>query len=187
MIIYISLAKNLKHLLECEVTKKVNNKIYFTVINGAWKGYFDLEQQIVRVEATRENVRAQIVDCGVVKGEDYNERIGNVIQYINEHGPLSQAELRKHGYISSSSQSPRCVKKRSKSNNIQTVVQQKCSHWTDRDVQKHHTACPYCKIVKLKEAVGWALEYIDAIPSDIVAKFPTMPGFDRAYVEKLLE
>ena len=187
MIIYIAMAENMKHLLECEVTKKVNNKIYFTVINGCWDGYFDLDQQIVRVEATRENMRAQIVDCGIAKGEDYNERIDSTIRYIKEHGPISQAELREYGYISSSSEPPRCIKKRSKSDSVQTVVQRKCSCWTDRDVQKHHTACPYCRIIKLKEALGWTLEYIDAIPLDIVAKFPAMPGFDREYVEKLLE
>ena len=37
----------------------------------------------------------------------------------------------------------------------------------------------------LIEALGWALDYIDAIPSETV--LPAMPGFDRDYVNYLLE
>jgi hypothetical protein len=37
----------------------------------------------------------------------------------------------------------------------------------------------------LTRALGWALEYIDAIPKDI--SLPTMPGFDRDYVNQLSE
>jgi hypothetical protein len=37
-------------------------------------------------------------------------------------------------------------------------------------------------------AVGKALlEYIDAIPEEMVATFPTMPGIDRDYVDSILE
>lgn len=42
------------------------------------------------------------------------------------------------------------------------------------------------KIKRLKECLGWALEYIDAIPSDAAAQFPAMPGFDRDYVNCVL-
>lgn len=30
------------------------------------------------------------------------------------------------------------------------------------------------------------LEYIDTIPDDVVAKFPTMPGISREYIESVL-
>jgi hypothetical protein len=39
------------------------------------------------------------------------------------------------------------------------------------------------QIRDLKEALGWALDYIDAIPQD--TEFPAMPGFDRDYVDNL--
>ncbi len=42
------------------------------------------------------------------------------------------------------------------------------------------------KVDALSEALRWALDYIDAIPSETAASFPTMPGFDRDYVEGLL-
>ena len=42
------------------------------------------------------------------------------------------------------------------------------------------------RVKELEEALGWALEYIDAIPSDAAAKFPVMPGFDRDYVNTLI-
>lgn len=45
--------------------------------------------------------------------------------------------------------------------------------------------CPVCKLIKLQEALSWTLEYIDAIPKEVV--LPTMPGFDRDYVNSLLE
>ncbi len=38
---------------------------------------------------------------------------------------------------------------------------------------------------KLKEALTWALAWIDAVPED--ALLPAMPGFDRDYVNELLE
>jgi hypothetical protein len=38
---------------------------------------------------------------------------------------------------------------------------------------------------KLKEALTWALAWIDAVPQD--ALLPAMPGFDRDYVNELLE
>ena len=37
----------------------------------------------------------------------------------------------------------------------------------------------------LIEALGWVLDYIDAIPSETV--LPAMPGFDRDYVNYLRE
>lgn len=37
----------------------------------------------------------------------------------------------------------------------------------------------------LLEALELALEYIDAIPKDIV--LPAMPGFDRDYVDELVQ
>lgn len=37
----------------------------------------------------------------------------------------------------------------------------------------------------LKQALTWALEWIDAVPDDV--QLPTMPGFDRDYVNGLLE
>ncbi|QIG71170.1 hypothetical protein EVB32_063 [Rhizobium phage RHph_TM39] len=36
----------------------------------------------------------------------------------------------------------------------------------------------------LEQALKWTLQYIDAIPKDI--DLPTMPGFDRDYVDSLL-
>jgi len=42
------------------------------------------------------------------------------------------------------------------------------------------------EVENLKECLSWALEYIDAIPSESAAKFPTMPGFDRDYVSNIL-
>ena len=41
------------------------------------------------------------------------------------------------------------------------------------------------KIQALKEALRAALDWIDAVPKDVV--LPTMPGFDRDEVEELLE
>lgn len=38
---------------------------------------------------------------------------------------------------------------------------------------------------KLTEALRWALEWIDAVPDNVL--LPTMPGFDRDYVNGLLE
>lgn len=42
------------------------------------------------------------------------------------------------------------------------------------------------EIALLRECLTWTLDYIDAIPSDIVASFPTMPGFDRDYVNQVV-
>ena len=39
---------------------------------------------------------------------------------------------------------------------------------------------------ELKYIIGALLEYIDAIPSDMVAKFPAMPGISRDYVDEQL-
>lgn len=39
---------------------------------------------------------------------------------------------------------------------------------------------------RLREVLRDALNWIDAVPSDIVAGLPAMPGFDRDYVECLL-
>jgi hypothetical protein len=122
MIIYIAIAENMLNIIECEVSRKVENKIHFSVVNGMWDGYFDFDQQIIRVKQTREVIRAKIVDCGIVKGKDYNERIDNVIKYIKKHGPISQAELGKYGYIPSASQQTPSIKKRRKSNTIQTII-----------------------------------------------------------------
>lgn len=38
--------------------------------------------------------------------------------------------------------------------------------------------------VKLREALRWALDWIDAVPEDTT--LPAMPGFDRDYVNELL-
>lgn len=37
---------------------------------------------------------------------------------------------------------------------------------------------------KLRECLSWALEWIDAVPDDTI--LPTMPGFDRDYVNNIL-
>lgn len=42
------------------------------------------------------------------------------------------------------------------------------------------------EIQELCRAVRWALEYIDAMPCDCHSEV-TMPGFDRDYVENLIE
>jgi hypothetical protein len=36
----------------------------------------------------------------------------------------------------------------------------------------------------LKQALRWALEWIDAVPDDV--QLPAMPGFDRDYVNELM-
>lgn len=47
--------------------------------------------------------------------------------------------------------------------------------------------CVDCKkVARLEECLKWALEYIDAIPSGVADQFPTMPGFDRDYVDMVL-
>lgn len=58
-----------------------------------------------------------------------------------------------------------------------SVVELKRSHLTE--VLEH--------IEQLRESLSWSLEYIDAIPSDVADNFPTMPGFDREYVDGLLK
>ncbi len=51
--------------------------------------------------------------------------------------------------------------------------------------------CPGCadqlraEVYELRQALSWALEFIDAIPCDCTSKVD-MPGFDRDYVEKLI-
>ena len=42
-------------------------------------------------------------------------------------------------------------------------------------------------IKDLLESIGLTLEYIDALPKDIVAKLPVMPGFDRDWVDTAVE
>ena len=44
----------------------------------------------------------------------------------------------------------------------------------------------FLKVMKISEALRWALDYIDAIPTESADNFPAMPGFDRDYVENLL-
>lgn len=39
---------------------------------------------------------------------------------------------------------------------------------------------------KMREALEGALEWIDAIPADVVANLPAMPGFDRDKVDELI-
>lgn len=47
--------------------------------------------------------------------------------------------------------------------------------------------CALCdQVDALAEALRWALEYIDAVPLATAAALPTMPGFDRDYVNELL-
>jgi hypothetical protein len=41
--------------------------------------------------------------------------------------------------------------------------------------------------VKLLHVAAALLEYIDALPEDVVAKLPAMPGIERDYVETVLE
>ncbi len=40
---------------------------------------------------------------------------------------------------------------------------------------------------ELKECLEAALEYIDAIPDDVASRFPFMPGFDRDWVDGVLD
>lgn len=39
---------------------------------------------------------------------------------------------------------------------------------------------------KLREALDAALDWIDAVPEEVVASLPAMPGFDRDYVNDIL-
>jgi hypothetical protein len=43
------------------------------------------------------------------------------------------------------------------------------------------------KIQALKEALRAALDWIDAVPADVVSRLPAMPGICRDEVEMLLE
>jgi hypothetical protein len=38
---------------------------------------------------------------------------------------------------------------------------------------------------ELREALEAALEYIDAIPSEVASMFPAMPGFNRDWADAL--
>jgi hypothetical protein len=42
------------------------------------------------------------------------------------------------------------------------------------------------KLEQVLQALTWTLEYIDALPSDVIAELPAMPGFDRDYVDELI-
>lgn len=138
MIIYIALWINeygYANQLECSITKCISNKLHFKAVNGGWDGYFDLEQQIVNVNVTREKVPAKIVYCGNIKGRDYNERINNVIEHIRINGSVSETELRNCGCISGTSKHATSVKKRSKSNGIQVVI---LSESSKLEIDKKH-------------------------------------------------
>lgn len=43
------------------------------------------------------------------------------------------------------------------------------------------------EIEELRKCLRWTLEYIDAIPEEHYSRFPTMPGFDRDYVDAVLK
>lgn len=42
------------------------------------------------------------------------------------------------------------------------------------------------EVNELRQALRAALEWIDAVPADVAASLPTMPGFSRDWVEDLL-
>lgn len=42
------------------------------------------------------------------------------------------------------------------------------------------------QINELRSALSAALEWIDAIPKEVAAKLPTMPGFDRDWANSLI-
>ena len=44
----------------------------------------------------------------------------------------------------------------------------------------------FLHIKELVYVVNALLEYIDAIPSDIAATFPAMPGIDRDFIDNIL-
>ncbi|MFA6198837.1 MAG: hypothetical protein WC679_00270 [Bacteroidales bacterium] len=52
-------------------------------------------------------------------------------------------------------------------------------------IEKYDTPDYWNKISELKSALRAALDYIDALPSDVVATLPVMPGFDRDWVEDM--
>jgi hypothetical protein len=39
---------------------------------------------------------------------------------------------------------------------------------------------------ELYEALQWALEWIDAVPKEVAAALPPMPGFSRDHVEQVM-
>lgn len=43
------------------------------------------------------------------------------------------------------------------------------------------------KAMELLEVAEALLEYIDALPEEVVASLPAMPGIDRDFVERVLE
>lgn len=43
------------------------------------------------------------------------------------------------------------------------------------------------QIRELQSALSAALEWIDAVPKDVVSKLPGMPGFDRDWANSLVE
>lgn len=54
------------------------------------------------------------------------------------------------------------------------------------EVQQHEIARLDAVVAELRQALGYALEWIDAVPSDAAASFPVMPGFDREWANELL-
>lgn len=61
---------------------------------------------------------------------------------------------------------------------------------TGRDYGTLAEARFWCRgeaIKDLKEYLRYALEWIDAVPADVVGRLPAMPGFDRDEAEALME
>lgn len=60
--------------------------------------------------------------------------------------------------------------------------------WFDNDVHRGPVAKANAQLIvaapELLEALQWALEWIDAVPSDTV--LPAMPGFDRDEVTNVI-
>lgn len=54
------------------------------------------------------------------------------------------------------------------------------------EVKQHEIARLDAVVTELRRALGYALEWIDAVPSDAAASFPVMPGFDRDWADSLL-
>lgn len=55
----------------------------------------------------------------------------------------------------------------------------------DPDCPEHGSGGLARQVEELKDALRATLEWIDAVPSDAV--LPSMPGFDRDWVESLIE
>jgi hypothetical protein len=64
---------------------------------------------------------------------------------------------------------------------VEKLSKEEAQQWVNDFIDRYYTK----KSADILTALRWALQYIDAIPKDI--QLPSMPGFDRDWVNGLLE